>query len=74
VSTPHFYLACLDRNTDAVLVYAHKLPNRFTTKAEAHRVAREVLGSERYTVWYATSQGRQRAVATVDARTAAVSL
>lgn len=71
MSQPHFYLSSNDRNVNDVLVYCHKLPNRFATRAEAHRVARDVLGLERYTVWYATGAGRQRSVAVVDLTKAA---
>lgn len=73
MSIPHHYLSSNDRNVDSTLVYCHQLPNRFATKAEAHRVARDVLGLERYTVWYATGAGRQRVAAEVDL-TKAVSL
>lgn len=60
---PHFYLSAPHSNLDTRLVYGHKLPNRFATKAEALQVAREVLGLDVATVWYADSKGTQRKVA-----------
>ncbi len=70
----HFYLSSPDSRPAAELARVHRLPNSFATQAEAHRVATELLKLTRYTVWYHTSTGRQRSMAVVDTRAAAVSL
>lgn len=62
---PRFYLSSPDRRVNDVLVYVHRLPNAFSTRAEAERVARDVLGLTRYTVWYQRREGYVRSVAEV---------
>ena len=60
-----FYISAPGADVDNRLTFGHQLANSFPTKAEAHRVATEVLREASYSVWYQTPGKGVRRVALV---------
>lgn len=63
-----FYVSSTEiRSVEDSLAYGHRLANRFATRKEAERVARELLHLSTYRVWYRDAKGSNRRVVEVSA-------